>query len=268
MKSIGIVGFGYVGKAVAKTFESHFHVYAYDPAQNFFHRDPVEKCDYLFVCVPTPMQVSGHADTSIVESVLNIFSNKFVIIKSTVPPGTCDRLAHEYHRRVVFSPEFAGEGKYILPWWQGYPHPTDPRYHNFCIAGGKPEDTHEVIQLHKPILGPCVQYLQTSAVAAELAKYMTNAWGAMKVTFANEFYELAKSFNVSYDNVRELVIATGFMEAMHSLVFEDNRGYGGKCLPKDLSAIIASVEDHGYDPKLLKQIRASNEAFRNAGNCT
>ncbi len=101
----------------------------------------------------------------------------------------------------------------------------------------------------------------TTPEAAELCKYMENAFLAMKVTFCNEFYEIATRLGVDYDELRELWLLDPRIGKSHTFVFPDKRGYGGRCLPKDMRAIEAVARDAGYDATLLREVTASNERF-------
>ena len=261
MKSIAVIGHGFVGKAVSAFFDNHFQLVLYDPALFETEKEQVNQCTVSVVCVPTPILNNGAADTSIVEDAVSWITTSLIIIKSTMPPGTTEYLKNKYNKRIVFSPEFGGESSYVIPWWKGIPHPTDMRYHDVHIFGGAPADTHEALQFFKTVGGPSPRYLQTNASTAELVKYMVNVFGAMKVTFSNEFFEIAKIMKVDYDELRELSLATGFIERMHTVVFEDKRGYGGKCFPKDTRGIVAASVEKGYVPALLQQVINSNETF-------
>ena len=113
---IGIVGQGYVGTAIKVGFEPHYdyiHTYdKYDLAKSTLPniKDLVDKCDVIFVCVPTPMRKDGTCYTGIVEEVIkeidyNVDVNKdkpIVVIKSTIPPGTTDKFNKSYF---VISPD-------------------------------------------------------------------------------------------------------------------------------------------------------------------
>lgn len=276
MKKIAVIGYGYVGKAVAEFFKQQYHVAVFDPAYPpelepsheeagiYFYREEslLRDLEAVLICVPTEMKEDGSADTSIVEHVIRTIEAPLFIIKSTIPPGTTKRLAKETGKNLVFSPEYIGEGKYHMPVWKGYPHPTDMRQHNFFIFGGDREDTQKAIQVFLPIAGPDAFFAQTDPTTAELTKYMENSWGATKVTFANEFYEIAEVFGVQYEELRELFLLDKRTERIHTAVFRDKRGFGGKCFPKDVNAIVKVTEKAGYIPELLKEVLSSNKKFR------
>lgn len=84
----------------------------------------------------------------------------------------------------------------------------------------------------------------------------------MKVTFANEMYEICRALGVDYWKAREGWALDGRVEKMHSAVFKDARGYSGKCLPKDIQALIVSARAAGYEAELLEEIVRSNKKFR------
>jgi UDPglucose 6-dehydrogenase len=264
MKKVGIVGYGYVGKAMHRFFADKYDVAIYDPAapESVKTVSDLAVCDLVVVSVPTPMAADGACDTSAVEQTLEMIGPKtLVLVKSTVPPSfTQTYIDHGY--RVVFSPEYLGESSYVTHHWKGYPDPTNLKTHEFQIFGGDYEETCEVIGFFKNIMGPETKYLQTDATTAEMAKYMENAFFATKVTFCNEFYEIAKAFGVDYNELRELWLNDGRINRNHTLVFEDKRGYGGKCYPKDVSAIIKASEEAGHKPMLLKAVQAQNEFFK------
>lgn len=265
MKKIAVIGGnGYVGKTVVKFFEDHFLTLPVDPSIKVDMVDQrlgANGCDLAVVCVPTPMRDDGSVDLSIIEETLSWLTTPLILIKSTIPPGTTDKLKAKYGKRIVFSPEYIGEGKYQVQWWKDkdYPHPTDMKYHSFQIFGGDREDTKAVIPFFQKVVGPEVKYIQTDAKTAELTKYMENSWGYTKVMFCNEFYDIAQAFGVDYNELRELWLMDGRVERMHTAVFTDNRKVGGKCFPKDVNGIVKASEAAGFEPKLIKAVLQKNE---------
>ena len=272
MKKIAIIGHGYVGQAVSNFFEDHFDLTIVDP--KYFSNDNegfeqvkkyANECEFAVICVPTPMNDDGSVDLSYIEDTFSWLEVKNILIKSTIPPGTTDILQEKFPDRLIaFSPEYIGEGKYVVQWWkdQGYPHPTDMKYHDFQIFGGAKEATGVALQYFKKVLGPGAKYFQTTARTAELCKYMENAWGGVKVIFCNEFAKMAEAMGVDYDELRELWLLDGRVERMHTAVFQDKRGFGGKCFPKDINGIVKRSEQVGYEPRLLKTALEVNKDFQ------
>ncbi|MEI7719990.1 MAG: hypothetical protein WCI89_02150 [bacterium] len=264
MKKIAIVGHGYVGQAIDVFFKNKFEIVVYDPAQGHVDKGAVNSADLAVVCVPTQMGEAGAADLSIVEDTFSWLMTPLIVLKSTVPPGTTEGLIQKYslQDRLVFSPEFIGEGGYPVPHWEGVPHPTDMKLHKTFIFGGKKETVEKVLPFFTRVRGPFGEYRITDSTTAELTKYMENAWIASKVTFCNEFYEIAKTFGVSYDELRELWLADARVGRSHTLVYPDNRGFGGKCIPKDTNGIYDAAKKAGFDSPLLKAILERNDAIR------
>src|SRR4029077_1080164 len=89
-----------------------------------------------------------------------------------------------------------------------------------------------------------------------------NAFLATKVTFCNEFFDIAQRFGIDYNELRELWLLDPRIGKSHTFVFADKRGYAGKCLPKDMDAVIAAAEDAGYDAQFLKAVASSNDRMR------
>ncbi len=134
---------------------------------------------------------------------------------------------------------------------------------DFWIFGGDPWDTEKAVEFWKSYVKTTARFYQTDSKTAEIVKYMENCFFATKVTFCNEFYEICKTFGSDYNEVRELWLADSTrINRNHTQVYKDNRGFGGKCLPKDLSAIIKASIDEGYEPKLLEEVREVNKKFR------
>lgn len=257
MSKIAIVGVGYVGKAYAKVFKD---AYLYDLA--FGTKEEVNKCDLAIICLPTPMREDGSCDTSIVEEAMGWLKTPLILIKSTIPPGTTKRLKEVFGKRICHSAEYIGEGGYFIPFWK-YPHPTEPVYHDFMIIGGDTKDREDILQIFYPVLGATKTYYQVDETTSELIKYMENCAIAAKVTLCNEFYNIAEAFGVSYSQVREGFILDKRQGEMFTLVYKNKRGWGGKCLPKDINGIIKASENVGYSPEFLKDIVKNNKRIRN-----
>lgn len=248
MKRVAIVGHGYVGRSIEDLFRSKFEISIYDTEhQTQFHQ--VLGADIAFVCVPTPEGVNGEADISAVATSVAMLDAPLIVIKSTVPPGTCETLNLKYGKAVHYSPEYVVERNPV----------ETPK--GWCIVGGP--RASEVLEYFQQVLPSSTRFIATGSTEAELSKYMDNAYFATKVTFCNEFAEIADHFGVDYKVVRDLWLNDPRIEPDHTVVFDGDPGFGGKCLPKDLSAIIHRAELAGYDPALLKAVREKNKVFRN-----
>lgn len=285
MKSIGIVGYGYVGKAFARMFDDQVGRYNQVEIFDPFIKDPqdainqslpanqclytkeevgkemINNCDVGVICVPTPSTDDGGCDTSIVEEVVGWLETPVILIKSTVKPGTVDRLTKLYpNKKIVFSPEYVGEGRYFVT--QRMDFQTDMKKCPFLICGGKPDACAMVFDALVPLLGPEKTYYECPALEAELIKYMENTYFAAKITFAQEMYEIVKAHGADWYKVWQGWALDPRVDIMHTAVFPDARGFSGKCLPKDTNALVLSSMDHGYTPSYLIEMLNSNHRFR------
>lgn len=262
-KRIAIVGAsGYVGKGMVRFFKDHYpYVVQFDPILGGDNatKEEVNKCDLAVVCVPTNMLEDGSCDVSIVERTINWVETPVIWIRSTIKPGTTDRLKNKYKKRIVFSPEYLGESKYE----SGFEFHTDEKKCPWFILGGDKEDTQYILDIIVPIVGPTKHFRQMGAIEAEVAKYMENIYFAMKVTFANEFYNACQKLGANYWEARDGWGLDPRVDKWHTAVFPNNPGFGGKCLPKDLNGFIKTCEKAGYEPKFLKEIWNSNRRFKN-----
>lgn len=243
-----IIGYGTVGKNMLKLFpESDVH----DPILDI---DAIGHYDVGFVCVPTDMLEDGSADTSIVIDAIESNADKCDVfcIKSTVPPGTTDSLIDAGYR-VVMSPEYFG----------GTQHANAVDY-DFVILGGTPEDRAVVAKCYEEVKPASLRILQTTPTTAELVKYGENAFLAMKVSFANEFARICKSFGVDYREWRELWLQDPRINRSHTFVYEEHPYYDSHCLTKDIPAIIRASIENGYSPELLLSMERYNEAAKKA----
>ena len=264
MKTIGIVGQGFVGSAVFEGFKHAFDIVAYDKVHPlsmkfsesgyiYTKTDPELKNPYnslvskvdncIFVCVPTPMNSDGSCNTSIVDKVVCDISeaakelNKqgiVVIIKSTVVPGTTLRLNNTYQNiKVVFNPEFLRERSSL----------DDFKSQDRIIVGGPHKGTTLVKQMYE-IAYPNVPVTKTSSTIAEMVKYMTNCFLATKVSFANEMSQLCDKLEIDYDKVVEYATKDKRLGDSHWAVPgpDGEKGFGGSCFPKDLNAILKLAE--------------------------
>ena len=255
MSNIGIVGFGFVGQSLAAFLGP---CYIYDPAKYpDSPQDVINKCKYAFVCVPTPSSSDMSCDTSIVEEVVGWIQSEYIIIRSTVAPGTTDRLKAKTGKHIIFQPEYIGETAN---------HPlADHKNQDFIILGGDPNDTNAVAELYKKYYNSDVKFYFTTAKCAELTKYMENAFLATKVIFCNEFYDISKAIGVNYNELRELWLADPRIGRSHTFVYPENRGFDGNCLVKDVKAIAKAAHDAGCEGILLPLISEINRCIRAPG---
>ena len=149
--NIGIIGQGYVGTAIKIGFKEHYNVETYDKfdlakSTRSTIKDIVDRTDIIFVCVPTPMRKDGTCYTGIVEEVIREINEtadgQIIVIKSTIPPGTTDRINKEYTRStVIFNPEFLTEANFL----------EDFKNQSRIILGGDRKGTNKLRQVYSKV---------------------------------------------------------------------------------------------------------------------
>jgi len=250
--TVAIVGFGAVGQGLKQLFPD---AVTYDPPKGIGARQHVNACRFALVAVPTPLLPDGTIDTSAVEEAVDWIECPYIVIRSTIPVGTTDRLRDRTGKAVVFQPEY---GPADTP-----EHPFgDLRRIRWVILGGERAHTIPVADLYKTVFSSDIVIHQTDARTAELAKYMENCFLAVKVTFCNEFFDLAQVYGIDYNELRELWLLDPRIGRSHTFVFPEARGFGGRCLPKDIQGLVEAARALGYEPSLLAAAIAANDTMR------
>lgn len=254
---IGIVGLGIIGEACKYGFEKLGHdVFTHDTKFKDSYLKNVFDTDIVYICVPTPSNADGSCDTSIVESVINeLIENHYsgvIAIKSTVKPTTTERLIKEHNNKMIcFIPEFLRERCAITDFIEK---------HDLLAIGSENSYVHDiVIKCH----GSYPKHIKKlKPTEAELLKYYSNCFNALRVVFANEMYEVCKNVNADYTKIKNAFILRGTTTDMYLDVNESFRGYAGVCLPKDTAAMAAFVDELGIDMKLFETLENENAKFK------
>tara|TARA_Y100000593_G_C4294984_1_gene330185 strand:+ start:413 stop:1261 length:849 start_codon:yes stop_codon:yes gene_type:complete len=262
---IGIIGQGFVGSAIKSGLEKFYNIKTYDIDANKCNStldSVIEQCKIIFQCLPTPMFKSGQCDISIVEkSIVNVNrvakklgKTPIVVIKSTVPPGTTEKLNEEsQHIDVIFSPEFLTEANYI----------DDFKNQTRIILGGPRPATTKVKTMFRKAF-PHIPIIKTGFRTAEMVKYFINNFLSTKVLFANEIYQICKQLDIDYDKVTEYSLYDQRIGCSHLAVPgpDGDFGIGGHCFPKDLGAMIYLANELGVQPDILEAVKFKNNKVR------
>lgn len=229
---VGIVGVGMVGSAVRHGFTRIGHeVSVFDKKLPETSIDNVISTDVVFISVPTPQAADGSCDVSIVEGVVDSLAQKnykgLVTIKSTVEPGTTERLAQKHSKlRLSFCPEFLRERAMYVDFVEN---------NDVCIIGTfNKEDAELLKEVHGELPK---QFSFVSPTEAELAKYFFNVFNALRIVYANQFYDVCKAVGANYNNVKNAMVKHRNVQNVYLDCNENFRGFGGACLPKDTSAM-------------------------------
>jgi nucleotide sugar dehydrogenase len=230
MKNVLIVGYGTVGHNLAQEI-SKLKPDIYDKYKTEFNTKKDIKYDFCFICVDTPYTDAYYCDFSQVQDALEENDADIYIIKSTILPTVTEYLIKAHQKHIIFSPEYYG----------GTQHCNNFDF-NFTILGGVREDCIKVQQLLQEVYDARHTFRLTDSTTAELAKYMENSWLATKVSFCNEFYDIAEKTAVDYEELRELFILDPRVNPSHTFVYRDHPYYDSHCLNKDVPAIATFAE--------------------------
>ena len=263
--SIGIIGAGFVGTAICKSFQHYVDVKIYDKFKHMgFTYPSVVAQDILFICLPTPMKQDGSVDLSVLDNALRDLSTevgedtKIVIIKSTVPPEVCRELAHKFRNlRIFFSPEFLTERTAELDFIQ-----------QSRIIIGVPDDSEGAEE--RQIEGmfktrfPYVPLVFVGWDEASLIKYFTNVFFCTKIALFNEFAQIAEKLGLDPNQVAGEVLNDGRIGRSHWQVpgHDGRRGFGGSCFPKDINGYMKFAREYGILPTVAQAAWEKNLEVR------
>ena len=254
---IGVIGCGVVGNAIINTFSKSSSIIKYDKFNNYSPFKELIHCDFVFISVPTPFDCSVNKvdETAILESLQKLEELNFkniVVIKSTIPSGSCDFYYDKYNLDIVFNPEFLREST--------SPN-EDFESQKIVVIGTSNKDSFiSVKNMYKQVLLPEANYYHTTNKEAETIKLSQNAMLASRVALANMIFDACQKNNVDYDIVRELAFDSFEILGPHMTRVpgpDGNRGFGGKCLPKDIRAFSTI-----YKSSLLDEIISYNDTLR------
>ena len=252
VERVGIAGYGIVGQAVAHLFKK---VAIYDPPKGWTDPSALTGCPATFICVPTPT-IDGRNDLSILESTLDavapyLESGHILAIRSTVLPGTVQRLQWEYKGlHFASNPEF-------LRAHQAFSDALNP--YRVIIGADIPWVGQYLDQLYKSRLGTRVPVVVTDSVTAEVIKYASNCFLAVKTSFAEELHQICQMLGAEYREVAGGMAFDPRIGGGEELFREDgNRGFTDECLPKDLESFTTFVQEWGLSATMLEATQAVN----------
>lgn len=226
MKNSLIVGYGTVGHNLHKELNK-LNPDIYDKFKLEVNTKKNIKYDFCFICVNTPyIDENNVCDISQVKVALQENDADIYVIKSTILPGTVDKLKTEFKKRIIFSPEYYG----------GTQHCNNFNF-DFTILGGEKTDCLKVQQLLQEVYDARHTFRIVDSKTAELCKYMENSFLATKVAFCVQFYEMCKQLGINYEELRELFILDPRVNPSHTFVYEEHPFYKSDCFDKDLRAI-------------------------------
>jgi UDPglucose 6-dehydrogenase len=254
---IGVIGYGYVGSAVAASYQSE--VIIHDPEYPLMSL-PIAalkySCDAIFVCVPTPSSSAG-CNTDILDQVLNdlIGYEGIVIVKSTAPPAWYAIAELTYPYNLAHVPEFLTQARAKFD----YVNPSK------VVVGCREEIRDQVFDVlfASAINFDRVDIEYCSIAEASFFKYMANSFLAMKVIMNNEFAQLAASLKLDWNKVSTIAKTDSRLGNTHWAVpGPDGAGFAGACFPKDTEALLSIARTQQINMSVLETAVTTNIALR------
>ena len=265
MKSVSIIGLGFVGSAMKKSFEEKgCDVLGYDK-----YKISDKFVDYLqnniiFLALPTIYDESKHEydKSCIIEVCTDLTANDYnglVVIKSTVEPTTTKELSNMFpNLKLIHNPEFLSNAT------------AYEDFHNqtHIVLGKGPNVTHEDIVILEDFykeLYPTAEISVCSSTESESMKSFVNCFYSVKIQFFNELYLLCQKNNCDYNKVKDLMLKNNWINPMHTQVpgVDGQLSYGGYCFPKDTNALLEFMKRCGTPSKVLEATIEERNIMRN-----
>lgn len=245
MVTVGIIGCGFVGGALKAWLEENnkdVKVVVSDPPKGM--NDDISGADVYFLQIHVPTDENGKQDLTLMTKLISDLPDKPVFVRTTILPGTSERLSKATGHRVYFMPEFLTERTHI----------EDFKHQPMVFTG-------EVELLSRIFKGK--QFVRMSPLEAEITKYAHNVFGAYKVTYFNAVYDYCRRMGADWASVHAGMLLSGYINDTHTYVPgpDGKFGYGGKCFPKDVNAFTILTQGTPLG-QLLTPLHVLNVHFR------
>lgn len=268
MIKLGIIGNGFVGQAGCQLKCNSIEIIAYDTRPDACIPAGTTMADILLtdlvmISVPTPMSSTGECYTQIVTSVIQQLHDSnypgFIIVRSTVPVGTCDSM------NVFFMPEFLTEKNFMQDfinneeWIFGI-------YDN-CNTLQRTQFISLITQLfNNAAANHCIAHNNLKFIStkeAEMVKLFRNCFLAVKTSFCNEIYQYCKATGTDYNHVRDFIVSDKRIGPSHTKVPgpDGHFGFGGTCFPKDLNSLSYQMKQAGCTPVISDAVTLRNQTI-------
>jgi len=225
-------------------------------------KEALDDTDIIFIAVGTPMAEDGSANLDYIFSAAsdiaqNISHDSLVVIKSTVPVGTCFKVKNHIESilkdngssvkiDIASNPEFLKEGRAI----------EDCMHPDRIVIGAESEDVFDTLKdLYSSFVLNHDRFVLMDIKSSEMTKYVANAMLATKISFMNE---IANICEVTGADVQQVRLGIGSDKRIGYDFIYAGCGYGGSCFPKDVQALINTAKTHGYEPMILSNVEKVN----------
>jgi UDPglucose 6-dehydrogenase len=237
----GILGYGYVGKATHLGLLNNQKCIVHDTIFES-ERSVLKDAGTIFVCIPTETQQDINTVISEIAQIQEFNPSAIFVIRSTLPLGACKRI-QKYVGNIIYMPEFLRER-----YWD-----TDCLKRPLVVGCDNKE-------LPQWLLDEEIKLCSTQE--AELVKMFSNNFAVMRIAFANVFYDLAEDVGADYSKILDMYLDVQQNQTYMEVPGHDGtRGFGGKCLPKDLDFLINTLDEKGIDQNWFKHIRELNKCW-------
>jgi len=230
----------------------------------------INNCDMIFVSVGTPQKSNGAIELSMIKKATTTIGqiirkskkNPIIFIKSTVVPGTTQDVILPILEKtsgkkanidfgLISNPEFLQESNAI----------RDTKFPHVIILGGKQTKYMKKAKMFFTKMHPNVPIVITNFQTAEMIKYANNSFLATKISFINQLSNICQ--NIPGTNIDDIAKIIGLDSRIGKLFLNAGPGYGGACLPKDISALIKFSDKIGVKPILLNAVKKTNHEQMN-----
>ena len=261
---LGIIGLGFVGGAMYKSFvNNELNVIGYDKYKNggIGNFASMLSCDVLFLCLPTPYSNTKKSyDLSAINSICSdLYSsgyNGLVVLKSTVEPGTTQKMVNKYQLSMIHNPEFL-TARTAYEDFHNQKHIVlgKSKYVNETIF-------HNLVEMYETNYSDNITI--TDSTSSESMKILCNSFYATKIIFFNEVYSLCQKLGVDYENVRDLMLKNNWINPMHTNIPgpDGSLGFGGACFPKDTRALKSFLKKYNLPHQLIQSVIEENDEYR------
>jgi UDPglucose 6-dehydrogenase len=221
------------------------------------YNESLRDADAIFVTVGTPSSPSGDADLQyIFMAIDNIcqYARRgcVLVIKSTVPPGTCDYLSDYLIKQNLYfdiasNPEFLREGCAV----QDFINPDR------IVIGTNTNETENLLkEIYAPMISQGIPIVSCNRSTAELIKYASNSFLATKIAFINEMANLCEKINA---DIKQLSLGMGLDNRIGEEFLKAGPGFGGSCFPKDILALASIAKKHNAESKVVEAVINANK---------
>jgi len=263
---VGIVGLGFVGSAMYKSFGlKGVSLIGYDKYKDggISSLESILKCDIVFLCLPTlfnedTKQYDKDAIYEVCGGLVNNNYEGLVVLKSTVEPEALNKLSETYKLKLIHNPEFL-TARTAFEDFDSQKHIVLGRGTNCSL-----QDMNILKEFYE-INYPEAEVSLCSSIESESMKIMCNSFYASKIMIFNEYAALCKNNGCNFEKVRDLMLKNKWINPMHTIVpgTDGKLGYGGACFPKDTLALREYMSQNGSINNVLSSVIEENTLVRN-----